>query len=520
MSASSTRKNSTTSVNEINHSQIKPTVNNDEGAQNEPLAIELNKNAEKLKDIFVFPTNKDFKVRDIHIKAINREAIIFFLHGMVKEEVIEKYVIKALLTETLMGPFSEDLVTILMKRVITGKNVKKINNYRAATDEILMGNTLLVINGCREAVSISTIGYEHRAVEKPTNENTLKGPKEAFTESDQANRSLVRKALRYEKLITESIRIGERAVEEVYVMYVNDLANAELVNEVRRRIRIIDVSSVQTLSLLEQFLEDRTYSIIPTILSTERPDRVVSFLLEGHVAIFMDGSPSALIAPVTFWSFFHSPEDQYQRWLYGNFIRLIRIISLYIALLAPGIYIAVSSYHVDMIPTDLVLAIAASREQLPFPAIIEVIILELAFELLREAGIRIPTPIGPTIGIVGALILGQAAVQANVVSPILVIVVAITGLASFAIPELSLSFIIRIARFAFLAAGALMGFYGIAVCLTTSIAYLSTVKSFGIPWLSPLAPHYRSSKDTLALPPVWKQWLRPQYMSMQDRIRR
>lgn len=502
----------------VSNSNNKININQD--SLQEPLTRDLKTNMDKMKEVFAADINRDFVVREIHIKSIDREGTLMFLIGMTDENIIQRDIMTPLLKENIWGSVNEDIASVLMKRIITGKNVRKVNSYRAVTDEILMGNTILFIQGYNEAVSVSTISYEHRAVEKPTSENTLKGPKEAFVESDQVNRSLVRKALRDEKLVTESIQIGERAIDDLYIMYVKNLANPDLVETVKNRIRQVKVSSIETLSLLEQYIEDRTYSIIPTVISTERPDRVVAFLLEGHVALFMDGSPTALVVPVTFWSFFHSPEDQYQRWLYGNFIRLIRIISVIIALLAPGIYIALSSYHVDMIPTDLVLAIASSRETLPFPAIIEVIIMEIAFELLREAGVRIPTPIGPTIGIVGALILGQAAVQANIVSPILVIVVAITGLASFAIPEISLSFLVRVARFTFLLAGALMGFYGIAALLTSSIAYISTLESFGVPWLSPLAPHYRSSKDTLTLPPVWKQWIRPQYMNPQDDVRR
>lgn len=519
-SASSGSNSTNISGNNNNKSNYNSSNNQNEAAKNEALSADLNVNANKMKDIFVFPTNKDFKVRELHIKAINRDGILFFMYGMVKDEIIEKYILEPLLTDFIVGVSNEDLGTVIMKRLITGKNVKKINNYKSVTDEILMGSTLLFIQGYNEAIAIGTTGYEYRAVEKTTNENTLKGSKEAFTESDYANRSLIRKSLRYEKLVSESLVIGERAIDDVYIMYVKDIANPSLIEEVKKRIGDINASSVQSISLLEQYIEDRTYSIIPTILSTERPDRTVSFLLEGYVAIFMDGSPNALIAPATFWSFFHNPDDSYQRWLYGNFIRIIRVISIFVALLTPGIYIALSSYHIDMIPTDLVLAIAASREQLPFPAVLELITMELVFEILREAGVRIPTPIGPTIGIVGALILGQAAVQANVVSPILVIIVALTGLGSFAIPEMSLSFVIRIGRFVFLAAGALMGFYAIAACVTISIAYISTIKSFGIPWLTPLAPHYRSSKDTFTLPPVWKQWLRPQFMSPLDKVRR
>jgi spore germination protein KA len=296
-------------------------------------------------------------------------------------------------------------------------------------------------------------------------------------------------------------------------MYVADIANPNIVKDVKERISKIDAERVQAASILEQYLEERPYSLVPTTLATERPDRVASFLIEGHVALIMDGSPSVVIVPITFWSIFHNPEDQYQRWAYGNFIRIIRLMCVFIALLTPGLFTAVTMYHIDMIPTDLVLAIASSREKLPFPALMEVIIMEIAFEILREAGVRIPTPIGPTIGIVGALILGQAAVEANVVSPILVIIVAITGLASFAIPEISLSFMIRIARFLFLFAGAFMGFFGLATLFTISLAYVSHIKSFGVYFMSPYAPTYKSSKDLVARPPQRKQWLRPLNMA-------
>lgn len=484
------------------------------------LSFDLAKNIAYLKQIFCFPLNKDFSIREVHIKAINRKGILMFLQGMADVNSIEKQVITPLVRETIALEDKTDILTDLSSKILTGKGVNKTKNLSNIVKEIVNGNTVLLIEGVNTALILSTVGYEHRSIEKPTTENTLKGPKEAFIESEQTNRSLIRKYVRDEKLVTETMDIAGKGSGIVYIMYIADIANQEILENVKERLRNIEVDKIEALSVLEQLIEDRSYSLVATTLVTERPDRVASFLFEGHIALLMDGSPSALIVPITFWSLFHNPEDQYQRWAYGNFIRIIRISCCLIALLTPGLFIAVTSYHVDMIPTDLVLAIASSREKLPFPAIMEVLIMEISFEILREAGVRIPTPIGPTIGIVGALILGQAAVEANIVSPILVIIVAITGLASFAIPEISLSFTIRIGRFLFLVAGSMMGFFAIAALFTITLAYLSTIKSFGIYFMSPLAPNYKSSSDLVIRPPAWKQWIRPLNIRPKQQIRK
>lgn len=497
-------------------------LNNDgtnERAQDEPISSDLNLNLNKLKTIFVFPENKDFIVRDIRIKSINTDGEILYLNSTVNDQIIQEHIIGPLLGKSECNEDNINICDFLMRSIITARNVKRVNNFKQIADEIINGNTILLIQGHNEGISVTTTKYEHRAIEKPTAENTIKGPKESFTESCSVNRSLIRKHLKDEKLVSEGFILEDSAFNEVFIMYIKDLASPELLKEVRNRLSKITAENIKNLSVLEQYIEDRTYSLVPTVLNTERPDRVAAFLEEGYVAMLMEGSPYSLIVPVTFWSFFQTPEDQYHRWPYGNFTRILRMVSCYAALLVPGIYIAVSSYHADMIPTDLVLAIAASRGRLPFPALVEVLLMELAFDFIREAGVRVPTPIGPTIGIVGALILGQAAVQANIVSPILVIIVSITGLSSFAIPETSLNFMIRIGRYIFLFAGLALGFFGIAVCFAVIITYLSTIKSFGVSFNSPVAPHYRSSKDTIIRPPLWKQWLRPMYMNPLNKVR-
>nr|WP_207952336.1 spore germination protein [Paenibacillus turpanensis] len=478
-------------------------------------------NVDSIASAFHHPLNQDFVVRNFHIPALGIQASALYLIGMADTKQLEKQVIRPLLdASTIKHHERSDSLTMLKTKLLTAASVHRITDSEQAVDQIIKGNTLLLIEGTPEALYIETTGFEHRAVEKPINENVLKGPQEGFIESGTVNRSLIRKQLRDASLVTEYVNIGDRSMTQVSVLYIKDLADDKIVEKVKGRIRQIQADSIQSLSILEQHIEDRPYSLIPTVLWTERPDRAASFLLEGHVVLIMDSSPACLVAPVTFWSFFHTAEDMYERWAFGNFIRFIRLVAFFVAMLTPSIYVAVTNYHIEMLPTDLLLAIAATREKVPFPAIIEVFFMELSFELLREAGVRVPTPIGPTIGIVGALILGQAAVDANIISPILVIVVALTGLSSFAIPNISFSFLIRITRFIFLGFAALMGFFGITLFLTAAIAYMSTIKSFGVPFLSPLAPHERSSKDLIARPQVWRHWIRSMSTHPKDPFRK
>jgi spore germination protein KA len=473
---------------------------------------------DELKERFSYGLNEDFVLREIYIKSLDVNGVIIYLNGMVNKDTLEKLVLCPLMEIDRRENCPLSLERIIETLIPIG-NVQKVKEYKGVYEAILSGRTLLFLKGYDEAIVINTIGYEHRAVERGQTETVVKGPSEAFVESGEVNSSLIRKQLRDEKLIKETLTIGESAVSKIYIMYLKNIANDELVEKVKKRLKEIKVDSIQNLELLEQHIEDRPYSILPSILYTERPDRTASFLREGHIVLLMDSSSASLVLPVTFWSFFHSAEDQYQRWAYGNFLRVIRIMAVFIALLTPGFYVAITNYHTESVATDLLLAIAATRETLPMPVIFEVILMEVSFELLREAGIRIPNPMGPTIGILGALILGQAAVQANIISPILIVVVAITGLSSFAIPEPSLNYAVRITRFLFLFLGATFGFIGVAGGFTAFISYVATEKSFDVPFLSPVTPHYRSSKDTILRPPTWKQWLRPFNITSTDRIK-
>ncbi|WP_442596522.1 spore germination protein [Neobacillus sp. D3-1R] len=457
---------------------------------------------------YAYPDNKDFMVREFTLYPLRKKGALFYVPSISNSNIIDEEILKPL----IMG----DKAVRDIPSLLTGSAVKEEKVISNAIKEINAGDTVLFLEGEKAPYIIKTAEVAGRNVEKPQNETTLMGPKEAFNEKAETNISLIRKRIRTEDFMVEKMVIGKRSFNEVYLVYNRELVGEQVLAEVKQRIGAIEKDAVQNLSLLTQYIEDRNSSLLPTILETERPDRAASFIEDGYITVLMNNSPSSLILPATFWSFYHSADDHYLRFFYGNFTRVLRMIAMFITLFIPSIYIAITNYHVEMIPTDLLLAIAGAREQVPFPAIVELLIMELSFELIREAGVRVPTPIGPTIGIVGALILGQAAVEANIVSPIVVIVVALTGLSSFAIGDINLNYAIRIARFIFLLASSLFGIFGMVGCFILVLAYLTVIKSFGVPYLAPLTPNYRSSNDTIFRKVLISENLRPAYVKTKD----
>jgi len=335
----------------------------------------------------------------------------------------------------------------------------------------------------------------------------------------RTNITLIRRIIKNKDLITEIQPVGKTSNSNCAIMYLEGIANPELVKEVKRRIKSINIDFVTGDGMIEQFIEDKPFQIIPQVLNTERPDRAASFIMEGQVVIIGEGVPFVNVVPVTFFAMFHASEDSFLRWPFGTAIRLIRILGLFFATLLPALYVSLILYHQEMIPTDLLVAFATARENVPFPTIIEVLILEISFELIREAGVRVPGIIGPTLGIIGALILGQAAVAANLVSPVLIIVVAATGLGNFAIPSYSLATGIRLIRFGLILAGAFLGFYGVAAVLFIAGCFACSIKSFGVPFLSPVSPVTRKNPDIIARAPNIKQKMRPDYLNTPNQKR-
>ncbi|MBP3950684.1 spore germination protein [Bacillus suaedae] len=466
----------------------------------------FDQNIQLIKDTYHSTINKDFVCREFTMKQSSKKAILFFYKSAVNSQQIEDSIIHPL--QTIEGTEIQSIAS-----VFTVATVRYLDELVGKLNEC---DVILLIDGYKEAYTFSISQFQHRAIEKPANEGLIKGPKEAFTESLQVNHSLLRKRIYNENFVAESISIGKRSKSNVSIMYIKNLANEEVLKKVRDRLANINVDNVRTVELLEQYIEDRVYSVVPTLLYTERPDRAAAHIDDGYVVLMMENSSACLILPVTFWSFFHAPEDHYLRLLFGNFTRLIRMAAFFITLFISSLYIAVTNYHSEMLPPDLLFAIAASRERVPFPVVFEVLLMEFAFELIREAGLRIPSPLGPTIGIVGALILGQAAVEANIISPIIVIVAALSGLSSFAITDVSFNFTLRISRFIFIFSATIFGIYGLTACFLLWLMYLTSVTSFGVPYLAPLGPKYISSKDTLFRGALHKERWRPEHLKPKD----
>ncbi|MGE5576678.1 MAG: spore germination protein [Syntrophothermus sp.] len=488
----------------------------------------LEENLNWLKELFHAEKNSDIIVREFFLATDPpRKAALIFVEGLIDKKTVNLAILEPLMLLASLnkdakpeGPDVKDPVEMVLKHLVPGTQVEKRDTFAGLIDGMLKGASLLLVDGADSALLVETKGWEHRNVEKPTIEQVVKGPHEAFTEVIRVNTALIRRRIRSPHLIMEVIKVGRLSSTDVVVAYIEGLTNPKLVEEVKRRLKAIEVDFVPDSGYVEQYLEDGPFSPFPQFLSTERPDRVAAGLTEGQVAILTDGSPYVTVVPSTFTIFLQSPEDYYMRWPYTSLLRAIRLGALLIAVFLPALYIAITTFHQEMIPTGLLLAIVASREKVPFPVLLEAMLMELSLELIREAGLRIPTAIGPTIGIVGALILGQAAVQANIVSPILVIIVAVTALGAFTVPNFLAGFSLRFLRFPMMLLAGFLGLYGVAAGIAFLVLHMASLKSFGVPFLSPIAP-YRPSPggDIVLRSPLWRMEKRPVIFRPLDRWR-
>jgi spore germination protein KA len=331
---------------------------------------------------------------------------------------------------------------------------------------------------------------------------------------------MVRKRIQNPDLWLETFKIGRTTKTDVAIMYIKGIAKDEIVEEVRRRLKRINIDSILETGYIEQLIEDQTWTPFPTVYHAERPDVVAGNLLEGRVAIFVDGTPFVLLVPAVFIQFFQAVDDYYARFDISSALRFLRVLVFLLSIIVPAFYIAITTFHQEMIPTQLLIVLAAQREAVPFPVFVEAFLMEVAFEILREAGIRLPRPVGQTVSIVGALVIGQAAVQAGIVSPAIIIIVSITAIASFATPSYSIAISARLIRFIFMITASSFGFYGIFLGMVILAAHLCSLRSFGIPYLEPLAPFVpKNAGDTLVRLPLWSLKERPRLIVGENNIR-
>lgn len=418
------------------------------------------------------------------------------------------------------NPHREDVFSLVKERALQVGEVKETIRKGEVIDLILSGDTALLIDGYSKALVASTRGWKTRDISEPITEGAVRGPREGFTEDLRTNTSLIRRRIKSPKLKTESLRIGAVTKTEVVVAYIEGVAASGVVKEVQDRLLRIDTDAILESGYLEEFIEDSPFSPFPTIEHTERSDKVAAALVEGRVAILVDGTPFVLMVPTVFFQFLQSSEDYYERFLLGTAARWIRFLAFLFALLLPSLYIAMTTIHQEMIPTELALSIAGARDGVPFPAFVEAFIMEVAFELLREAGVRLPRPVGQAVSIAGALIIGESAVRAGIVSSAMVIIVALTGIASFSIPAFNLALTLRLLRFPMMIVAAIMGIPGMAITVLVIVAHMADLRSFGVPYLSPVAPaSYRDWKDVVARAPWWSMFMRPTAIGRRETVR-
>jgi len=465
----------------------------------------------------------DLVLRSVEpVSSPDSPLLLAYMSGLVDQPVLNQHVLQALQQAPArdLGDSGEWL-NRLRRSIVSAGSVRQENELEQVLRAMLGGMCVILADGCVFALVVETSGGEQRSVEEPKTQTVLRGPQRSFTENIRTNVSLVRRIIHSPDLCYEEHVLGSRTLTAVGMLYMKGITDEGIADTVRQRLKAIDIDGVLESSYIEEHIQERTMTPFPTLINTERPDAAAGALLEGQVAILVDGTPFVLLGPVTFHHFFQSPEDYYQRFDIASFLRMIRYAGFFISMLLPAVFIAVTTFHQQSIPTMLLISLLGQREGIPLPALFELILMELTFELLREAGARMPRAIGPAISIVGALVLGQAAVQAGIVSPAMIIIVAFTAISNFVMPQLNIAIAARLIRFALTLAAGLFGFFGIFAGVLIIAIHLSGLTSFGIPYMAPLSPFQAGSlRDTFIRTPLRTMKHRPRILRPQNSDRR
>ncbi|MGM0834828.1 MAG: spore germination protein [Bacillota bacterium] len=473
-----------------------------------PLSCHLQENISNVKNAFG-------KSSDLNLRTVNgtKKAAIFFISGITNTDLINEHIIERINESSLLD--IEEL-----KNIISVNNISESGNQSEIVNELVKGNTVILLDGFPTAIVADTKQIETRSIEESSTQAVIRGPKESFSESYEKNTALLRGRIQSPQLRIESMEVGEVTQTKIGVAYVENIVNKGVLQEVMERISSIKVDAILDSSYIDTFIKDNDRTVFPLIQDTERPDTVAAALLEGKVAIFVDGTPFVLIAPAVFNQFFQSAEDYYQNQYISSFLRIIRFGSFFVSLLAPAIYIALVAHHEGLVPTTLLVSILAQREGVPFPIVIEALMMEIIFEVLREAGIRMPRTVGSALSIVGALIIGQAAVEAGFVAASTVIVVSLTAISSFSIPYYSMSTVSRLLRFIFLIFSSFIGIYGILIAFIIILLHMCSLRSFGMPYLTPFAPIRKDDlQDSVVRKSLRSFVKRPYLANSRNRVR-
>lgn len=487
----------------------------------QPLTKELALNVEYLRKTFV--NCSDVVIRPLKIgKGASLKACIIYIDGMINQDTLGENVMKAIMIEgaDFLDSLEGTLYNLVYDHLLTVGEVSLSKDLNALIGDVLSGKLGLILEGQVVCFTLGIKGGETRAVEEPTSETVVRGPRDGFTEDIRTNTALIRRRIKSPRLKFEQLYLGTLTRTEINIAYIEGLVMENLVSEVKQRLQRIEIDGILEAGYLEEFIEDTPKSLFSLTAHTERPDRVVTGLLEGRAAIIVDTTPFVILVPVTFPQLMQAAEDYYHRFIFASFIRLLRYLSLNFALFLPAVYISVTTFHQEMLPAQFLLSIAGIREGLPFPIFVETLTMEFVFEVLREAGVRLPKQFGQAVSIVGALVIGEAAVNAGLVSPATVIVVSLTAITNFTIPTIEGANAIRLLRFPLMFLAGAFGFIGVSVGLLLVLVHLCSLRSFGVPYLNPFAPIQTADlKDTVVRAPWWYMRSRPVQTSKSNPIR-
>ncbi|NLY80877.1 MAG: spore germination protein [Lysinibacillus sp.] len=489
-------------VNELKNIQI--TTSHDE-------------NLQRLKKIF----NKDLDFAIRKFKLFHQiSGAIIYLYSLVNKETIRDIIRQLQDHHGMDENETANITHYIIENLLYYTDVKTVKDESKIITSIVQGKAIVLIDGIQEALVIDVVEKEKRGIEEPETERVVRGPRDGFIEQLPINIALLRYRLPIPEFRVEETLVGTRTQTKVAVCYIEDIVNPTLLKEVKMRIDAIHIDGILDSGYIEQFLEDIPKSPFPQLINTERPNKVVGNLLEGRVAILMDGSPSALIAPATFNHFYQTSEDYNEHWIISTFVRMFRIIALIFSLIFSSIYVTIISFHPELIPAKYVVAASSGRHSIPFPLVFEVLLLELAMEVLREASVRMPQQVGGALSIVGVLVVGQAAVQAGFVSPITVVIIGMSTIGSFAIPAYSAANTFRMLRFVLIILAGSLGLLGLTLVLIVVVNHMLSLRSFGVPYMSPYAPlNIEGLKDSIIRAPFHKLKMRPSNIHPKDTTR-
>lgn len=476
-------------------------------------------NLERFKNDF-FVADKTIMYREFRTPEPNsRQGVLIYADNMAKHDYLSQYVVAPLIKNALPPKLSgQNLADYVMERIVQSDGVDPHTDFLQLVDAVVGGAGVVLLENCDVGIAIDAQGWEKRQVEEPPSENVVRGPRQGFTEDLMVNTSLMRRKNKSHTLKTKFLQLGTETKTKLAIIYVQDVASSKLVQDVIERVEQITIDAVLKSAYIKAFINDAPFSPFPTIGSTERPDVVAAKILEGRVAILVGGTPFALTMPLLFLESLQANEDYYHHWPQASIKRLLRYLCFFLTVFTPAVYISLANYHPQLLPAELVLSISAARTNTPFPAVVEAAGMLFVFEILREGGVRLPKPVSQAISIIGAIVIGDAAVSANLVSAPMLIVIGVTAVAGFVVPQFQgVTIFIRLIA---LIMGAILGLYGVVFVAIGLLLQLSAMESFGVPYLSNLTSYSAEhSKDTVLRAPWWLMQKRPAVLTRKNRVR-